>query len=322
MSDKRKVAVCGTAPSSLEDAPFDDPEWEIWGTSRLWKQIPRADAWFELHPLDEIGRGWNCSEKERKEQRAEHVEWMGNQDTPIYLQTEDERVPGGIEYPLDEVLDYMEEEHGDDTGYFTNSISYMLALALYMEVDEVGIWGVDMALDSEYQVQRPSVEYWLGMLRGAGIEVTVPASCDLLQTSHLYGYEWDEGSRFNRKMDARLSELENRKQNAKNQLNELAQLHAACGAIAENVGPILQEHDLPPDAERELAGLVKEAQDQAQQAQQQAERLKAKRERLIGAQDNVEYIKRSFAGQNGADPEEADLDMDDVIDMQEAAVGG
>lgn len=146
MSEKRRVAICGTAPASLKEAPFHDETWEIWGTSRLWKEIPRADVWFELHPLDEIGRGWNVNLEQREAAREEHVEWMAQAGLPVYLQEEDERVPTGVPYPLEEVEAFLESEFGDVEAYFTNTIAYMIALAIYQGVDEIGVWGVDMAL--------------------------------------------------------------------------------------------------------------------------------------------------------------------------------
>lgn len=298
MSEKRRIAICGTAPSSIGEAPFDDEAWEIWGTSRLWKQIPRADAWFELHPLDEVGRGWDCTEKQRRERREEHIEWLAEAPIPVYLQDEDERIPGGLRYPLDEILEYVSERFGDEDAYFTNTISYMLAFALYSEVDEVGIWGVDMALEDEYQHQRPSVEYWIGLLRGAGIRVRVPHQCDLLQASHLYGYEWNEGRRFLRKLDARIEEMDSRKEFAQQQIEQLSKVHAAAFALRDNLEEILGNgYDLPEDARLDMAALIEEAEAKAEEAKGRAEHLRVERQQIIGAKNEVEYIKRSFGGE-------------------------
>lgn len=295
--DRRKVAIMGTAPSSIPDAPLDDPEWEIWGTSRLWKMIPRQDVWFELHDLDEIGRGWDCTDRERRVQRDEHLEWLEGADIPVYLQDEDERVPSGLRYPLDEIADTLREQYGDTERYFTNSISYMLAYALYCNVDEVGVWGVDMALDNEYTSQRPSVEYWIGLLRGAGITVHIPASCDLLQKSHLYGYEFEEGSRFMERLEARDRELKARKDDAENKIQQAAQLRAAALTTADQLEEILvSDYDLPAGLESDLEQTVRAARQEGKQAEAQIEQMRQTVQRLAGAKEDVGYVKRSFAG--------------------------
>ena len=46
---ERKIAVCGSAASSVGFAPYDDPSWEIWSCSPANKGAPRVDVWFELH---------------------------------------------------------------------------------------------------------------------------------------------------------------------------------------------------------------------------------------------------------------------------------
>ena len=66
-------------------------------------------------------------------------------------------------------------------------------------IGQIGLWGVDMAqhgvkqghagwFTSEYARQRPSVEYWLGVAEGMGIDVTVPDESDILKCSVIYGY--------------------------------------------------------------------------------------------------------------------------------------
>ena len=49
--------------------------------------------------------------------------------------------------------------------------------------------GIDLAQTSEYAWQRPSVEYWIGIARGAGIEVDIPECSDILKTGEMYAYQ-------------------------------------------------------------------------------------------------------------------------------------
>jgi hypothetical protein len=96
-----------------------------------------------------------------------------------------------------------------DRAYFTNSISWMIALAIYKGYKEIHVYGVNMAQTQEYQHQRPSCEHLLGWARGAGIKVYLPPQSDLLRSWMLYGF--DDGAPFMQKLHAREDELTNRR---------------------------------------------------------------------------------------------------------------
>ena len=73
--------------------------------------------------------------------------------------------------------------------YFYSTISYMLALAIAEGFEEIGLWGIDLAHDSEYEYQKPSAEYFLGIARGQGIKIYLPEQSALLKGMYRYGYE-------------------------------------------------------------------------------------------------------------------------------------
>jgi hypothetical protein len=84
-------------------------------------------------------------------------------------------------YPLDKVIRYFGSQ------YFTNSISYMLALAIKKKAKEINLWGVDCDATGEYAFERPSILYWIGQAEARGIKVTT--SSGLSEPHFLYGYE-------------------------------------------------------------------------------------------------------------------------------------
>lgn len=84
-------------------------------------------------------------------------------------------------YPIREIV----KEFG--SSFFTNTISYMIAYAIYTGVEDITIYGVDMNINEEYYQQRPSVLYWIGYARGKGIKVNVMNNID--KESFLYGYQ-------------------------------------------------------------------------------------------------------------------------------------
>ena len=71
----------------------------------------------------------------------------------------------------------------------------MVAFAIYEGFKEISVLGVDMATNSEYQAQRPSVEWWLGLAEGLGIKVYIPPTSDILKCTQIYGFESNNRNR-------------------------------------------------------------------------------------------------------------------------------
>lgn len=172
-----KVAIVGFT-SSKDRAPFDDPEWEIWGLNALYDELPRYDRWFELHK-----RQVNLNDE-----GPTHIWRLAEMRCPIYMIEHFEDIPTSTPYPLKEVLKAFRP-------YLTSSFSYMVALAILEGFKEIGVYGIDTA-DEEWGSQRPSLEYLLGVAEGRGIRVTIPAESSLLRAPFLYGYQEREEHEF------------------------------------------------------------------------------------------------------------------------------
>lgn len=198
-----KVAIIGTCPSSMHLAPFDDPSWEIWGLNTLHSfALPRWDRWFDLHPVE-----WTKGIQEGKQWA-----WMTNDHgRPMYMQEACADVPHSLKFPLDEITARF-------GGYFTNTVSLMIAFAMLEGATEIGLYGVDMAQTAEYAAQRPSCEYFIGLARGMGITVHVPAESQLLKTAGVYGY--DMSGEVMAKLRARERELQGKVQQFERQRDE------------------------------------------------------------------------------------------------------
>jgi hypothetical protein len=72
--------------------------------------------------------------------------------------------------------------------YFTSSVAYALALAIYKGYQKIEVYGVEMETNTEYGHQRVGVAYWIGFAEGQGIEVDFHG--DMLKAP-LYGYDGD-----------------------------------------------------------------------------------------------------------------------------------
>ena len=199
----KKLAIVGFAPTR-DQAPYHDETFDIWGLNDLHNQIPRWSRWFDIHTLENIDSDvteGRVTAAARKCQINEAViEKMGisglsKLTCPVYMQERTEAVPWSVRYPLTEMLQFWEQRGLTGARYFTNSISYMIAFALYEGVisgqqwERIDIYGVDMAIGDEYIAQRPSCEYWIGIAEGMGVKVFIPTAADLCKTNFLYAWE-------------------------------------------------------------------------------------------------------------------------------------
>ncbi len=171
-----RVAIIGFTESRIH-APYKDDRYEIWGENALYvhaKDCPRFDRWFDMHDPGIIP--------------AERYAAYLRLNMPVYLQAARDEIPMSIAFPKAEV----EAEVGD---YMTNSISWMIGMAIWMGFEVIEVYGVDMAQASEYANQRPNVEYLLGQAKGRGIEIRIAETSDILAATHQYGYGTDNGLR-------------------------------------------------------------------------------------------------------------------------------
>jgi hypothetical protein len=222
---KAKVAIMGFAPSTMPDVKFvwDDPEMEVWGLNQMHlafpKLVEKATRWFQIHPKH--------SYDINVERDKSHHDWLKEQrNFPIYMIEKFDDVPMSIEWPHRQIMATLQ------TDYFTNSISWMIALAIIermhlpLEIrkqSDIYVFGVDMAqsdeIDSEYAEQRPSCEFFIGYAKGLGIPIHIPDKSDLLKTMWLYPYE--DNSPFRTKLEARRTDMRQR-------INMLSQQEQAC----------------------------------------------------------------------------------------------
>ena len=220
--ERKKVSIVGFAPSWVE-TPFNDPEMEFWCLNEMYKLFatkldlnPKASRWFEIH-----------SRNSPSKNKPEHIKWLQECKIPLYMWEHYDDMPNSIPFPKERLVEEFE------TNYFTNTISWMVAFAISEGFEEIHVYGVDMAQESEYQWQRPSCEYFLGIAKGLGIKVYIPDDSDLLKTSQLYGFETDNAMRL--KMKGRKKELTDRK---KQYEAEYAKYQKACQDCKDAINQI------------------------------------------------------------------------------------
>lgn len=236
-----KIALLGTAPSSMRKAPFGDPEWKIFGCSPgLYPFASRLDAWFELHR-------WEPPVIGKPDQQVpwftpEYVAWMGQLQCPVWMIRPVGEVPNSRAIPAQSLVD----KYGH--FFFTSSLAWMSAMAIEAILenrqrvkdgvepnvkgpDVIGYFGVDMAADEEqYTGQKAGCQFFATLAASMGIEIQVPPESDLMVPRPLYGL--CEETHRHIKLLARNKELMSQKAQLEQAVqNATMNLHHVNGAL-------------------------------------------------------------------------------------------
>jgi len=292
---KTKVAIVGFAPSTMADVKnlFDDPDWEIWGLNQLYMAFnpahglpalgDRADRWFQIHTRQSYDANVLRDHS--------HHDWMVNETRfPIYMQEKDPNIKMSVRLPKEKII----EEFG---SYFTNSISWEIAMAIMEGFETIALFGVDMATHSEYAYERPSVEFFLGWARGRGINLIVPERCDLLKTLWLYPYE--DSAPFRTKCVARKTELQGRAQmlNAQEQglHDQRVSISGKLQFLNELEGKLKTD---PPDSPETLLKNLEATRNEwigaVNKFGGEEQNMRDQRMQVLGAADNINYVEQTW----------------------------
>jgi len=233
MADHKKVALVGSASSSLGQTPWDDESFEIWGLA--WRaDLTRVTRVFDMHTMDEA----RLSGGKVPPNYFNHLNAF---TCPVYLLERLDTVPNSMRYPIEDVIEFLSKyDKYADGDYFVSSIAYMLALAMYEGFEEIHLYGIDLIDKDEYAHQRPNAEYLIGLARGMGISVFIPEQSALLKHTHRYGYEPNVQEGI-----ITIELLEHRKKQYKQRMERaLAEAHTCDGAMQECDGlmVVLRHH--------------------------------------------------------------------------------
>lgn len=214
------IAILGSNPASVEQAPFDDPSWLIYACSPHnveHRTLPRVDQWFEVHkPICDTTRQYRYL---RTVEDMPFV-WMRDEDAlPLFK--------GGRPYPEKRMksifcdflfrssISYMQAVAIDDCcgeewwrhhlfpppaemreEIFSNvtveekdGVAYMVLEACREVIEKhgkppipmIGLWGVHQASKNEYYEQRDGIQYFIWEALRRGIRVMAPEDSKLFE---------------------------------------------------------------------------------------------------------------------------------------------
>lgn len=98
---------------------------------------------------------------------------------PIYMQQRWDDIPASVEYPFAAVQESVFKGFprglwDTQKDWYNSSPAYMIALALHEGATTIGLYGIDVLDDSEFTLERPCLEYLIGLAVGRGVEVVIP----------------------------------------------------------------------------------------------------------------------------------------------------
>ena len=171
----------GSFTSSVANGKYFD---EVWAINSMMVPI-KHDRVFMMDPASRFLDTENAGPQTEAMRKA-----LGKHEGPIYTCTLDDRVPGAVKYPLEEVV--------KDTGlcYFNNTVPYAIAFAIYHKVTHLYLYGIDYSYKNNLtmaEAGRACTEFWLSTAIARGVQVEVAYNSTLLDTNvpdeeKLYGY--------------------------------------------------------------------------------------------------------------------------------------
>ena len=153
----KELIILGKGPSRMF-CPFDA---EVWGVNEICQMVNYPEKITKLFAFD----------------NTPMIDGMKATGIPIVSTCSFADEP----YPIDEII----AKYGVD--YFSNSITYMIALAAYRGYEKLRLYGVDMAPE-EYKHEMGSVEFWLGVCVGQGMKVEISKGSSVFKTRRGWSY--------------------------------------------------------------------------------------------------------------------------------------
>jgi hypothetical protein len=167
----KTVRIYGVS-RNLREAPPRQDGVEVWmsngpQTNKLRLKRPIHDEWtrfFNLHSrqwiLSTYPSGW-------------HYYQHNANGRPIFLQKAHPDIPTSVAFPREEIQKFFATAKGP-MRYFTCSVTWLIALAIYEGFERIELWGFelrDTKPNSAYAYERPCFAYWVKQARDRGVDV-------------------------------------------------------------------------------------------------------------------------------------------------------
>ena len=149
---------------------------EVWCVNAAFRHQPKVSRVYAMDHLKYFPEGW-----------SDEVNLLPESVRYITIKHFDE-IPRSEPYPIHDILTYFNGHR-----FFSCTMAYMMAQAIREKVKKVTIAGAYWKEDSEeYFAHLPSMNFWIGVAMGSGMEVSLSGPCSLVKPyvwePPLYGY--------------------------------------------------------------------------------------------------------------------------------------
>lgn len=171
-----EIIILAQGPSWYE-APQKAPKnTEIWGSNVIYREGNKIDRLFIGHDIRIL----------ILHDDPDLILNVDKLNIPVYTTGRFRCLKNNVPIPINEI---MEKFH---TAFFLNVIAYMIATAILQKPKKISIYGVDMRPDAgneTYSNEKGSVEFWLGVAMGQGIEIKNTEQSYVLKTKQEGNFE-------------------------------------------------------------------------------------------------------------------------------------
>lgn len=177
------ASSCGDAPYDLKLAGEDDYMYDIWGinTALVNEKVKRLDVCFEMHPK----RYWG---------QLPVMERLNDFGKRVVMQEHVKEIPNSEAYPREAIKKKYHIDAMGENLYATNTVTWMILLALEEGYTDISLYGIHMAHETEYAYQRASCSWILGVIHGWILDgkpykITIHEHSELLKAAYEYGFD-------------------------------------------------------------------------------------------------------------------------------------
>lgn len=226
--ERTNDVVCLVATGyAWEDCKFGLPGKDYWCLNNMYESGLQStdvfDEWFQLHrPGSKEGH----VDDEPMRHFLSQV-WK----KPCWVQKEwgeDMFVINPYLYPINKVLDRFcpRDVQGDPYPYFTNTVDYMICLAMLRGYNKIELYGVEFIseVDDEYFKMRQSVNFYVGRGLELGVEFTIQPHSSLLKNAYWYAYESPRRDPFEKIMQQNLVQVRQQKAECEKKIRDQEKL--------------------------------------------------------------------------------------------------
>jgi|TARA_Y100000310_G_C20703453_1_gene832251 hypothetical protein len=170
----KEIIILGMGATMIK-CPYDV---EVWAVNQTYKVARKVDKLFITDPRYNF-----------KNQNNHNWDELNSLNIPIVSLHKFPELKRFVRFPYDRIV----ERFGiQDSEYFSNTICYMVAYALYKGYKKIRLYGVDLATSTEYILEKGGVEFWLGIAIGMGVKVENTKGSMVLKTPNgvPYGHKY------------------------------------------------------------------------------------------------------------------------------------